>query len=158
VLQRSGASDYDVIARQLLLEDARVASLMATAAATGGLGTQTLRELDATELSIQPLQVPSVVLGGMAFGCGMAILGYCPGTSLAAVGEGRRDALWGVVGMMAGALLFIRVYPSIKPAVEKPDLGKMTLASRSGTSPWPWLAGLAGVVALSAGLRSRRPA
>lgn len=158
VLQRGGASSYDVIVSQLLLRDHHVAQLMGNAAATGAVGTEVLRAMDATELSIQPLQVPSIVLGGVAFGTGMAILGYCPGTSIAAAGEGRRDAMWGVAGMLAGALLFIRVYPAMKSFMETPNLGKLRLPTATRTSPWSWVASLAGVIGSVALARGRRHA
>lgn len=156
VVQRAGMSRYDVITDQLLLRDHHVGRMMGSAAATGAVGTQALRELGATELSIQPLQVRSVVLGGVAFGTGMAILGYCPGTSIAAAGEGRRDAMWGVAGMLAGALLFVRVYPAIKEWVESPNLGKQTLATATRSSPWAWIAAMAGAVGTLAAARGRR--
>lgn len=150
ILRRGGASDYDLIVNQLLLRDGAIARIMSTAAASGSIGTHALRAAGATELDVKPFQVRSVVLGGVAFGAGMAILGYCPGTTLAAVGEGRRDAMFGLLGMVAGALAFIRVYPHIKEVVEATDLGKVTLPSATRTSPWPWVAGLAGLVAAPA--------
>ncbi|MDC0677821.1 MULTISPECIES: DUF6691 family protein [Sorangium] len=149
-LQRGGASDADLIMSQLLLRDGAVARIMSTAAAAGSIGTHTLRAAGATELDVKPFQVRSVILGGVAFGAGMAVLGYCPGTTLAAVGEGRRDAMFGLLGMVAGALAFIRVYPHIKEVVEATDLGKVTVPSATKTSPWPWVAGLAGLAAAAA--------
>ncbi|HJL20564.1 MAG TPA: hypothetical protein RMH99_33210 [Sandaracinaceae bacterium LLY-WYZ-13_1] len=57
----------------------------------------------------------------------MALLGHCPGTSVAAVGEGRGDALAGVAGMLLGALLFVKLYPDLKPWLDKGDLGEVTV-------------------------------
>lgn len=155
-LQRGGATDSDVIERQLLLRDHHVAHLMATAAASGAVGTHALEEVNATEPSIKPLQVRAVVIGGVLFGAGMALLGYCPGTSLAAAGEGRRDAMWGVLGMLAGSLVFVRLYPHVKEWVEEKDLGKRTLPSMTRTSPWPWVAGLVALVGGASGRHGRR--
>lgn len=155
VLQRSGVTRYDVITDQLLLRDHHVAKVMAGGAAAGAVGTETLRELGAAEPRIKPLQVPSIVLGGIAFGAGLALLGYCPGTSIAAAGEGRRDAMWGVLGMLAGAVLFVRLYPSMKPHLELPDLGKATLPSLTRTSQGPWVAGLAALAASALASRPR---
>ena len=45
--------------------------------------------------------------GAVCFGVGMAAFGYCPGTSVAGCGEGRRDAMVGVLGMFAGAALYV---------------------------------------------------
>ena len=65
---------------------------------------------------------------------------------LAAVGEGRRDALAGVLGMLAGAAPSSRLYPTLKPPLEAGDQGKVTLPEATGTPAWPWVAGLAAVV------------
>lgn len=58
-------------------------------------------------------------MGAVCFGTGMAVFGYCPGTSVAACGEGRRDAMVGVVGMLAGAALFVAFFGQLEPLVKK---------------------------------------
>jgi hypothetical protein len=67
---------------------------------------------------------------------------YCTGTSIAAAGEGRRDPLWGVAGMLAGA----------------PDLGTQRLPTATRTPSWGWVAALAGVMGAAAVARRGRPA
>ena len=56
------------------------------------------------------LNVPALVSSPVQvlFGTGLALLGYCPGTTLTAIGEGRRDAMIGALGMLTGALLYVR--------------------------------------------------
>ena len=44
------------------------------------------------------------IIGGLVFGAGWRLLGYCPGTLLGALGEGRLDALGGILGMLVGAV------------------------------------------------------
>ena len=62
-------------------------------------------------------------------GLGWAISGFCPGTGLVALGEGRKDALSFVLGGTIGALLLTLVYQKIKDTVLFFNLGgKMTLA------------------------------
>ena len=84
----------------------------------------------------------------------MTVLGYCPGTSVAACGEGRRDAMAGVVGMFAGALTFVVAWPHLQPVIKGlGNEGKVTIPDLTDTSPWLWiagmtLAGIAGVVVL----------
>jgi uncharacterized membrane protein YedE/YeeE len=48
-------------------------------------------------------------IGGLLFGIGWGILGYCPGTAAGALGEGRIDGLWGVLGIFRqmGPALFL---------------------------------------------------
>ena len=73
-------------------------------------------------------------LGGVIFGAGMALLGYCPGTGVAAFGDGSRHALFGVLGMLVGAALFAEVYPWLKSELLGiGDLGKATLPSLTAT-------------------------
>ena len=150
LLQRGRASRYDMIMSQLLLRNSTVAKIMGTAAAVGSVGVHALLEAGKAKLEVKPLQIGGIVGGGALFGTGLAVLGYCPGTSLAAVGEGRRDALAGVLGMLTGAGVFVAAYPKLKPLIEAGDKGKITIAQATGTSPWPWVAALVSAVALAA--------
>jgi uncharacterized membrane protein YedE/YeeE len=145
LLSRGRVSRYEVIMDQLLLRDATVAKIMGTAIAVGAVGVHALVRAGKTRLEIKPLQLGGVIGGGLAFGAGLALLGYCPGTSLAAVGEGKRDALTGTLGMLAGALAFVRAYPTIKPLLEAGDHGKLTLVPPD-RSPWPAVVGVASAV------------
>src|SRR5690606_36542656 len=112
---------------KLLLRDATVAKVMGTAIVVGAAGVYALVERGRASLDIKPLRPTALVGGAVLFGTGLALIGYCPGTSLAAIGAGRRDALAGALGMLAGAVLFVRAYPRLKPALEAGDRGKITL-------------------------------
>ena len=60
----------------------------------------------------------SNVIGGLIFGAGFALLGYCPGTVAGAVGTGALDALiGGMVGMLIGAGIFADLYPALKAGI-----------------------------------------
>ncbi len=142
LLERGGVARHDTIVRQLQLRDGRVATVMGAAAAVGALGVYALERSGKTRLSVQPLQPVGTVGGAVLFGAGLALLGYCPGTSLAAAGAGRRDAAAGVLGMFAGAVAFTHLYPRIKARIEATDLGKLTLPVATHTARWPWIAGL----------------
>ena len=70
----------------------------------------------------------------------MAVFGYCPGTSVAGCGEGRRDTMIGVLGMFAGAAMFVVFYEQLQPVIQAlGDLGKITLPDITNTSPWLWV-------------------
>ena len=78
---------------------------------------------------IKPTYVLGVAIGGLIFGVGFAVAGYCPGTCVVGLGEGRRDALMTLLGGIAGALLFTLVYTLIEGSLIKPlNYGKITLA------------------------------
>ena len=155
LLQKGQVAKSDAIVDQLLLRDGRVVKTMGTAVAVGALGAHALQRAGYTTFDIKPMQLGGVVGGAMMFGTGVALLGYCPGTTLAALGEGRRDAIAGTLGMLAGAALFVRAYPKIKPALEAGNYGKETLPHATRTSPWPWVAGLGTAVAIGILLSGR---
>lgn len=157
LLEKGGAARYEAVEGQLLLRDHRVARLMGSAIATGAIGMRILTRAGVTKPSIKPLHPRAQVAGAVLFGLGMTLLGYCPGTGLAAAGAGRRDASVGVLGMLAGAAAFTRLYPLVKARLESDDRGEVTLPGATHTPVWPWIAALAGAVAGSA-LRSRRAA
>lgn len=156
LLQKGQVGKYDVILDQLLLRDGRVLDVMGTAVAVGSLGVHALAQAGRAELQVKPLRLGAVVPGAILFGTGLALLGYCPGTTLTAVGEGRRDAMVGVLGMLTGAMLYVRAYPQLKPLLEAGDLGKVTLPAATKTSPWPWVGGLAAAISLALLVRKHR--
>ena len=59
------------------------------------------------------------IVGGLILGAGIALAGACPGTTLAQVGVGYRDALFTLVGGLCGAV----AYSYAQPALSKTFLG-----------------------------------
>jgi uncharacterized membrane protein YedE/YeeE len=157
LLEKGGVARHEAIIDQLLLRDARVATVMGTAVAVGALGFHALEERGLTKLSIKPLHPNGIIAGAVMFGAGLALLGYCPGTGVAAAGAGRRDAAVGALGMLAGAIAFTQLYPRMKPVLEKHNLGKLTLPRATHTQRWPWLAGIAAAMAGSAARSALAP-
>jgi uncharacterized membrane protein YedE/YeeE len=101
------------------------------------VGTYLLKDLGLVKLSIKTTILGSVILGGLIFGIGWGFLGYCPGTSSGALGEGRYDAIWGILGMLAGAALYAEAYPGMKKTVLTwGDLGKITFPQVLGVNHW----------------------
>lgn len=147
-LQKGHVAKFRVIVGQFLLRDFTVLKTMLTAIVVGGLGVYALKALGLAALHVKPAQLAAVSLGGLVFGVGMVLLGYCPGTGVAAMAEGHKDAIFGVLGMLAGAAVFAEVYGGLTGSVLKwCDLGPVTLAQMLGVSPWIVLAALA-VIAL----------
>lgn len=143
LLQKGRVAKFHVIVNQFLFRDWTVVKIMGTAVVVGAVGIYALLPTDAVSLHIKPLVWFGVVVGGICFGAGMAIFGYCPGTSVAACGEGRRDAMVGVVGMLLGAGLYVVLYPQLSGLLKIwGDAGKITLPEWSSTSPWLWVGGL----------------
>lgn len=140
LLQKGRAAKYQVILGQLLLKDWTVLKIMLTAIAVGAIGVYGLVDLEMTGLHMKPMLWGGVIVGGIFFGVGIAVFGYCPGTSVAACGEGRQDAVVGVVGMLAGAWFFVWMYPLLVPLIrDYGDWGKITLPEVTGISAWGWI-------------------
>jgi len=73
----------------------------------------------------------------LLFGIGWGLLGYCPGTSLGALGEGRLDAVWGILGMLVGAGIYAEVYPYLQTTVLTwGNYGKITIPQILGIHHW----------------------
>ena len=145
LLQKGRVAKFSVIIGQFILKDWTVVKVMGTAVVVGTVGVYALVDSGHAHLHVKPFLLGGVLAGGVCFGVGMAVFGYCPGTSVAACGEGRRDAMVGVLGMLAGALAFVAAYPKLRPVIKGlGDLGNVTLPEATGTSPWLWVAGLVG--------------
>ena len=52
------------------------------------------------------LRYAANIIGGLVFGVGFGLIGYCPGTRAAALGQGNWDAISGIAGLMIGSFLF----------------------------------------------------
>ncbi len=138
LLQKGGVTVYDVIIGQLLLTDFTVVKIMLTAVVVGMLGIYALRGLGLAELHPKPGSVGSSIVGGLLFGVGFALLGYCPGTVAGAVGQGSLDALLGgVVGALIGAWVFAAIYPKLMDTIlNKGDFGMVTLPELLKVNAW----------------------
>lgn len=128
LLQKGGATRYDVIIGQLLLSDFTVVKIMLSAMVTGMIGVYLLRGLGMAQLHSKPGSIGSTVIGGLIFGVGFGILGYCPGTMVGAVGQGSLDALFGgIAGMLIGAGIFSEIYPKLERSIlNKGYFGELT--------------------------------
>jgi hypothetical protein len=138
LLQKGGATKYDVIIGQLLLEDFTVLKIMLSAVVTGMIGIYAMKSLGWVSLAPKPGSLGMSVIGGLIFGIGFALLGYCPGTIAGAVGNGYLDAMvGGVAGILIGAGLFAGRYPKFKVGIlKKGDFGTVTLPELLKVNDW----------------------
>lgn len=138
LLQKGGVTKYDVILAQLLLEDFTVVKIMLSAVATGMVGVHTLKMLKMACLHLKPGSLGQNIIGGLIFGVGFGILGYCPGTVAGAVGQGALDGLFGgITGLIIGAGLFASLYPHLqKRILNKGYFGKLSLPQMLKVNEW----------------------
>ena len=128
LLQKGGVGKYHILMGQLLLQDFTVVKVMLTAIVVGMIGIFTLHRFAKVNLHIKPTRIGANVIGGLVFGAGFALIGYCPGTVAAALGQGNYDALFAMAGLVLGSWIFAEFSTGIKGTVEKwGDLGKVLL-------------------------------
>ena len=137
LLQKGRVLRYDKQLGALCLLDMTIVKFMLSSILVSMVGVYLLTDLGLAKLAVKPTILGGNILGGLIFGIGWGLLGYCPGTSVGALGEGRWDALWGVLGMLTGAGLYAEAYPFLQTSVLTwGTLGKITLPQVLGVNPW----------------------
>lgn len=134
ILQSAGLNKYNTISGMARLEDFTVAKAIAVAVGLGAILLSVEIGLGYASFHIKPILLIGIIAGGLMFGAGMAILGYCPGTLPISLGQGSIDALIGIVGGISGGIVYTLLHPFIKDMLG-PDLGKHSLetALRGGS-------------------------
>lgn len=137
LLQKAQVLRFEKQVGFLLLKDMTIIKFMFSAIIVGMIGMYYLSDHGIIGLKIKDTIIGAQVIGGLLFGIGWAIAGYCPGTSVGALGEGRFHALWAILGMLAGAALYAEVYPTMKKTVLTwGNLGKFTVPNALQVDPW----------------------
>jgi uncharacterized protein len=149
LLQKGRVLRFEKQVGAMLLEDMTILKFMLSAILVGMVGITLLTETGIIALSHKSMNLGAVLLGGALFGGGWALMGFCPGTSIGALGEGRWHAVFAILGMVLGAALYAELYPFFKSTVLAwKDFGKIGLPEALGVSPWViipvfWVAALA---------------
>lgn len=131
ILQSAKLNKYDTISGMARLEDYTVAKAILVAVGVGAIILNIEIAMGFASYHVKPLLLVGISVGGLIFGAGMAILGYCPGTMAVSLGEGSTDALVGIVGGLFGGIVYTLLQPSIQTLMG-PDLGKISLQSTLG--------------------------
>lgn len=140
LLQKGGVAKYHVLIGALLLEDFTVVKVMLSAIIVGCVGIFCLHSFNLVKLHIKPTRYAANVIGGLLFGVGFGLLGYCPGTGAAALGQGNWDVLSGIVGLLLGSYLFAEVSGLISQTINTwGERGKLTLPDLIRTKRTPFL-------------------
>jgi uncharacterized membrane protein YedE/YeeE len=137
LLQKTQIVRYEKQIGLLRLLDLTILKFVFSSIIVAMVGIYLLYDLGIVKLSIKPTNVGGNIVGGLIFGVGWALLGYCPGTSAGALGEGRWDAIFGILGMLVGAAIFAEVYPFLKKTIlTLGDYGKLTMPQIVGINHW----------------------
>jgi hypothetical protein len=140
VLENAGFGSPRKLTAQLRLTDWSVFKVMFTAIIVAAMGLYA-----ATAAALVPdngIFIPTTffwatLTGGALVGAGMAVGGYCPGTSAVGLASGRLDGIFFMIGMVFGTALFAGVFEPIKgfyEAAQGPQA--QTLGALFGLPTW----------------------
>ncbi len=105
-LEKSRVFEPGLIVGQMQLKTFIMLKVFLAAVITGLVVLAVLNGVFGVKLSLKPLLWKADIVGGLILGVGIVIAGACPGTSLAQIGAGYRDALFVVAGGIAGAMFY----------------------------------------------------
>lgn len=114
ILTKTGITKYPRVMGMLLLKDFKILKFMLTAVTSSMILFYLLGDFGVLKVVPKNLEWGKLV-GGLIFGTGMGILGYCPGTMAARIGEGKRDSILALFGTALGIFIYAL---TIKPVKE----------------------------------------
>ncbi len=116
-LERAGFGESRKLALQFYFEDMTVLKVMFTAIVTAMIGLMYFTLfgwIDISQVYVNPTYLGAQVVGGLIFGIGFAVGGYCPGTSVVGAVLGRIDALVFLGGALFGMFVFGELFPLLE--------------------------------------------
>lgn len=140
VLERAGFGDSRNLTSIFYFRDMRVLRVMFSALVTAMLGLVVFNRVGLFDYSLlldysllKTYFWPQLV-GGILFGLGFVVGGYCPGTALVGVVSGKIDSVVFLIGMVVGIDIFAFGMPFWGSFYKSSDMGRITLWQYFGTS------------------------
>ncbi|MCF6183707.1 MAG: YeeE/YedE family protein [Bacteroidales bacterium] len=134
IIQYADLNKYNVISGEAQLKNHTVIKTILLTLGLGSILLSIIIALGFAQFHVKPFFPGGIIIGGLLFGMGMAVLGYCPGTLFVSLGEGSLDALIGIIGGLFGGLIYTLVLPYIT-SLFGANLGKISLFSLTGNHP-----------------------
>lgn len=130
-LEQAGFGSSVKLAQQFYFRDLTVFKVMFTAIITAMSGLFWLSWLGFIDLSlihVLPTYLVPQLVGGLIFGVGFVMGGYCPGTCCVASVTGKIDGWIHLIGIFAGIYIFGELFPFIGDWYSSTSMGEITLA------------------------------
>lgn len=157
-LEKSRVFEPGIIVGQMQLSNFLMLKVFLTAVATGAVVLAALNGFGYVKLSPKAALYAADIVGGAILGAGIALAGACPGTTLAQVGAGYRDALFTLVGGIAGAVAYSYAEPVLSRTLLASGSGKILFTDLFGVPYWTGALVLAvALIAVLGLLESWRP-
>jgi uncharacterized membrane protein YedE/YeeE len=157
-LEKSRVFEPGMIVGQMQMKNFIMLKVFLTAVATGAVVLAVLNGFGMVKLAPKAALYSADIIGGLILGAGITLAGACPGTTLAQIGAGYRDALFTLVGGVAGAVAFTYAQPALSKTFLAQGGGKIIFSDLIGV-PY-WMAALvlaAALVVVLAALEVWRP-
>ena len=117
-LEKAGFGSSKRLAGVFYLTDMSVVKVMFSAMVTAAIGLTAAERLGVVSLDslyLMPTLLGAHAVGGIIFGLGFAMGGWCPGTAAVGAGSGKLDALVFLAGIVLGSIGYNEAYPWIAP-------------------------------------------
>lgn len=145
-LEKSRVFEPGIIVEQMQLRNFIMLKVFLAAVITGLVVLAVLNGVFGVPLQLKPLLLRADIVGGLILGAGIALAGACPGTSMAQLGAGYKDAWFIVLGGIAGAMAYGYFHEPITAVLpEKGD--KIAFDQLLGLPFWMVALALAAVLA-----------
>jgi uncharacterized protein len=148
-LEKSRVFEPGIIVGQMQLSNFIMLKVFLSAVATGAIVLAVMNGLGLVSISPKAALYGADLIGGLILGAGIALAGACPGTVLAQIGAGYRDALFTLVGGLFGAIAFSYAEPSLSQTVLAKGAGKITFTDLLGIPYWVGAVVLAVIIAIA---------
>lgn len=150
-LERAGFGSARKLVAVFYFYDMSVVKVMFTAIVTAMAGLFLLSAagvLELAELYIEPTNYAAQVVGGLVFGAGFVIGGYCPGTAVVATATGRLDGMAFAAGMLGGVYAWAEFFPGMDQWIAE-NSAEATLPGLTGIPMGWWVLAFVAFLALA---------
>jgi len=148
-LEKARVFEPAVIIGQVQLRSFLMLRVFLAGVAAGLIVLAVLHGFGLVKLAPKALLPMADIVGGLFLGAGIALAGACPGTVLAQIGAGYRDAWATLAGGLLGALAFTYLEPGLAPWLRIAGQGRLTLDMVTGLPFWALALGFAALLILA---------
>jgi|SRR5450830_725955 hypothetical protein len=145
-LEKSRVFEPGIIVGQMQMRNFIMLKVFLTAVATGAVVLAVLNGFGYVKLQPKAALYAADIVGGLILGVGITLAGACPGTTLAQIGAGYRDALFTLLGGLFGAVTFSYAQPALGKSFLGQGGGKLIFTDLIGIPYWIGALVLAAVI------------
>lgn len=135
-LEKSRVFEPGIIVGQMQMRSFIMLKVFLTAVVTGAVVLAALNGFGWVKLQPKAALYAADIVGGLILGVGIALAGACPGTTLAQVGVGYRDALFTLAGGLLGAVAFSYAQPALSKWFLGSGGGRIIFSDLVGIPYW----------------------